>query len=201
MSLDRDYESSLLARARSGTLSEVDIASVVDALTTRAAEVDVYTLLMVVELSERIELASLVASFVEYPRDSQVSALAVQILLPEWELYDQYAHLLPALIAGRGWDDYNDVRDSALSAAGEAIRRSPTKHHRLMAELIGTVTDLRLDDLTRQQAYFALLRALGRDWAVMPTAARAHPLDELIEEAVLDEARHFERSHRPKPRR
>jgi hypothetical protein len=96
---------------------------------------------------------------------------------------DRYQVQIEEFVAGVDWDSDGDVRQVALSAAGELLRSQPRMHLLRLLQLVFESPDER--PLIRQGAYFALARAAGRSWDELPSASRRMDLEKDVDRAVL----------------
>jgi hypothetical protein len=116
-----------------------------------------------------------------------MSRLALQILGNFWDDAERYMTQIEQFLKGVSWDEDEHVRQMAISVAGEYLR----SHLRpdLLLQLIHIFENPEEEQLTREGAYFALARAVGKDWNQLPSAARHLDLTTEIDLVVLDQAK------------
>jgi len=148
---------------------------------------DPFLLLEIVGEAGGKELAKSVEPFLDWPDDPMVAMLALEILTTYWGLSDQYRDTIIKLMKGVKWDVENDVREVAITAAGEALRQQ--RDRELLQHLIDIARDENESSSIRGQAIASLGRAEGMSWQDLPNPADAIlPTGELAR-LVLDRAR------------
>lgn len=177
----------ILKRATEGLLTAPEQEAVSQALRGKAGGQDRYTLLLALGRAMAKQHRETVESFLDYEDDPMLARLALQILCKFWSETDNYIDYVKRALDGLAWDEDEDVRQMALSAAGEYLRDH--QEAALLEKLISIVEDENDDELTRADAYISLARAMGKEWAELPKLSRLPPLEELITVAVLDAAR------------
>jgi hypothetical protein len=185
------YES-LLERAKWGKfeqdrLSEEELAMVAEELRKPAPETDPFTLLDILGHAFAFQYRELVERFLECEDDPMLARLALQILCGYWGNTDQYLEEVLRFMRGRPWDQEEDVRQIAISEAGEYLRSNTEP--RFLHELIYIFESEDEERSMREGAYFALARAVGRDWKDLPSAASHFDLVTQTDPAVIQEAK------------
>jgi len=112
----------MVKRAQAGTLTDNEVAWAADMLRQGGGGHDRWDLLEIVSNRYSDQYEELVASFLEYPPDPWASRIALQILCNRWGLADKYVETIRQFLAGIPWDNDGDVRDVAISEAGEYLR-------------------------------------------------------------------------------
>ncbi len=182
-----DKYQTLLRHAKEGTISEKEIAAAAEELQKVSPEARRYTLLYIIGRSYAKSYRKLVESYLEYPEDPELSALALQILCGFWGDTPHYLDQVLRFIYGVDWDTSNECRLMAISVVGEYLRDREEK--RFLKELIRIYEDEREDHHLREAAYLALARAMGRTYQEIPSAAHEFDLVNDIDPNVLKQAR------------
>lgn len=175
--------SELLGRAKAGRLSGPELASVVAHLQDPKGDGDPYTFLHILGRAGNSSYRSIVEPFLDRPDDPMLSRLALKILCDYWGESEGYLDTLARFIDGVAWDREGDVRLVAISTAGEYLR--DRKQASLLGKLVHIFRDEREDRASREGAYFALARAMGREWNELPSAARHFDLSTEIDSDVI----------------
>lgn len=116
-----------------------------------------------------------------------LARLALQILCGYWGKTAQYLEEVLSFMQGVAWDDEEDVRQIAILEAGEYLRSN--LEGRFLQELLRIFEDEAEEQSMREGAYFALARAMGREWVELPSAARHFDLATEIDPAVIQRAK------------
>lgn len=96
-----------------------------------------------------------------------------------------YRNTILSFIEGVPWDtDENDVRDMAISCAGEYLRGSP-KDPKMYNSLRRIVDDDEEDDSTREWALRSIARALGLSHSDLQGSGTGLPLGSKLGKTVL----------------
>jgi hypothetical protein len=148
---------------------------------------DPYVLLEIVGEAGGKELAKSVEPFLDWPGDPMVAMLALEILTTYWGLAHEYRDTIIQLMKGVPWDVDNDVREVAISGAGEALRQQ--RDVELLQNLIDIAEDIREPSAIRGQAIAGLARAEGMSWQEIPNPADAISPVGRLARAILDRAR------------
>lgn len=156
MSMYLDLED-LVERAKAEQVSSEEIEKIANAL-PGSAGTDTYRLLYVLLRMRARKYEDLIAGFISYPSDAQVAALALSNLCVQWGLAGRYRDRIIEAIDGIGWDDFGELKQSAISAAGEYL--TSTSDSLLLKKLID-IAMLYETDLSGRFAIEALARALG----------------------------------------
>jgi hypothetical protein len=185
------YEN-LLERAKSvepgkDKLSEDELGMVAEELRKPDPEADRFTLLDILGYAFALQYRDLVEQFLECEEDPWLARLALQILCGYWGQTDQYLEEVLKFMRGVPWDQEEDVRQMAISEVGEYLRSN--NEPRFLHELILIFEDDDEERSIREGAYFALARAMGRDWKNLPSAASHFDLITQTDLAVIQEAR------------
>jgi hypothetical protein len=147
---------------------------------------DPYVLLEIVGEAGGKELAKSVEPFLDWPGDPMVAMLALEILTT-WGLFRGYRDRIIELMQGVPWDVENDVRQVAITAAGEALRQQ--KDVPLLQRLIDIAEDKRESSSIRGQAIASLGRAEGKSWKEVPNPSDEIPPEGQFARVILDRAR------------
>src|SRR5262249_36734141 len=184
MKLDHDK---LLERARSGDITEVELSAVVAELEDRTSQVDPYGLLHIIGHAGDLRYRPVVESFLTRSDEPMLARLALQILCKFWNQTENYLSSVASFIEGAPWDFDNDVRQIAISCAGEYLRghREPG----LLKRLLDILDDENEPQTLREDAYLALARAVGREWSELPRASRHFDLTHDTDPLVVEKAR------------
>lgn len=158
-------------------LSEV-AATIEDSLSDnpgrKASVDDVYSLLLVLGRADARAHLRTLERFLEQ-RDPYVVSLVLEILCLQWRTTAEYVERVIHFALGVSWDEDDDVRHTALKILGEYLHEGAGKPNvaaEVLALLLSTFSDSTLDRWTRQQAYFALCRAGGKDWSELPSECK-----------------------------
>jgi hypothetical protein len=148
---------------------------VAHALRVQEAGRDPYTLIHILGRSGACRYRALVEQFLEFSTDPMVARIALQVLCSHWNLVADYEEAILRFARGVEWDIDEEVRQAAISAAGELLRNAPAEE--LKHLLAAIFMNHQESQPSRQAAYFALARAHGRSWADLPPADRTLDLD------------------------
>lgn len=161
-----EYLRQLTARAKDGTIPQQEVKEIARTISEGRAGRDLYRLLYAVARAGGPAYESLVASYLIYPEDPEVSALAVQVLTGHWRVGAKYSKTILELLGSADWDLSDDAFMAALSGAGEIL------HDGFDAELLHALLKLAEegrgeygDDLMQRLAVEAIARALGASHA------------------------------------
>lgn len=176
----------LLDRAKWGKLSEQEIADVADELQKSNPGADRYTLLHILGRAGAVSYQNLVECFLECQEDPMLARLALQTLCRYWNETDRYIEQVLQFVRGVEWDEGEYVRQMAVSIAGDYLRSHDEP--RLLNELLRIFEREDEDRIIREDAYFALARAAGRDRRELPSAARHFDLHTDIDPSVVKQA-------------
>jgi hypothetical protein len=122
-----------------------------------------YKLLYVLSRSRAVRHEQVVASFLDYANDPMVVRLALQTLCTFWGETARYLNDVCRFAAGVEWDYFGDVRQVALSAAGEYLRIQ--QNCELFRIVYDACINSSIGDVEERVALEALARALGRPLA------------------------------------
>jgi hypothetical protein len=112
----------LVEKAKSGTITDEEVAWAAEMLRRAGDGDDRYGLLYVIGRGFGTQYEPLVASFLESPNDNMLSRLALQILCGYWDMSAKYVEEIRRFLAGVPWDDDGMDRQVAISQAGEHLR-------------------------------------------------------------------------------
>ncbi|MCB1118043.1 MAG: hypothetical protein KDK50_05650 [Chlamydiia bacterium] len=107
------------------------------------------------------EYEPLVQKFINWPQDSMLSGLAIEILCCRWGLTAKYLDQIKTFIQGVEWDEDGDARFSALRCSGYYLSSFEDKD--LLNAVYEVFCDQSANSLDRETAYIALARAIGKD--------------------------------------
>ncbi|MFF1446247.1 hypothetical protein [Streptomyces sp. NPDC058295] len=157
-----EYVRQLIARAKDGSIPQREVKEIAQAMSEGRAGRDLYRPLYAVARAGGPAYEPLVASYLIYPEDPEVSALAVQVLTGHWRVGAAYREQILELLGSPEWDGSDDAFMAAVSGAGEIL------HDGFDAELLRVLLQLAEegrgeynDDLMQGFAVEALARALG----------------------------------------
>lgn len=162
---------------------------------------DLYGYLVVLNRAKLVQHHRIIERFLD-AKDALTVSFVLETLCLDWNLSDEYLERAVSFSLGAPWDSEGDAREQALKILGEHLRAKglaeaialgevSQSQQRVLALLISTLEDIDNDNWVRQAAYFALCRAMGREWEELPPEcsllhfeAADTELDiELIEEA------------------
>ncbi len=178
----------LLSRAKRGLLSPGEVQSTTEELRRTPADSQrAYQALHILGLMGATEHRALVESYLESPRDPMLARIALVVLCNHWGLAEDYRDALEAFVRGVAWDEEDDVRLVAISAAGELSRE--TGDLGLIGVLLSVATDGQQRVLLREAATSALARATGVQWEEIPSPASLLDPESSWSESVHGRAR------------
>jgi hypothetical protein len=184
-SLDPDL---LLHRLKAGgSVAPGDLDAVRAELTAPSTRFSRYTLLHIVGRGCGPERSDLVETFLTRQVDPPLVGLALRILCDWWSLADRYVDRMAEIAAGMDWDEDDEARLVGISLLGEYLRGHEDRH--LLDLLLHTANREADSDVVRGAAVAALARALGREYAEMPSAARIEPVNSPWSRMIREEAR------------
>ena len=158
----------LLDKAKDGRLSGHELDQVVAAIKDPDVAGDRYTLLHIIGRAMDPSCEDLVAGYLDCPEDPMLARLALQILSSYWGKTSQYMDYVRRFLRGVDWDTDGDVRQIAISIAGEFLRK--TWDEELFRDLLDIATNETNFPEMRRFAIEALARAMGDDWNEIPPA-------------------------------
>lgn len=147
---------------------------------------DPYVLLEIVGVAGGPDLVMLVEPFLDSRQDPMLARLSLEILCNYWGLRQSYRHRLVTFLMGAPWDEEGDVRQVAISEAGEYLRRDADRE--ILQALLGIATSPTEDKLTREIAIQALGRAIGMSHQRLPFGGDV-PADSDLAQGILRRAR------------
>ncbi|MFF3940382.1 hypothetical protein [Streptomyces phaeofaciens] len=161
-----EYVRQLVARAKDGTISQREVKEIAKAMSEGQAGRNLYRPLYAVARAGGPSYESLVADYVIYPEDPEVSALAVHVLARQWGVGAKYRKQILELMGSPEWDLDDDAFMAAVMGAGDIL------HDGFDAELLHALLKLAEegrgkynDDLMQRIAIEAIARALGASLA------------------------------------
>lgn len=167
----------LLEQAKWGKITPIEIDYVAQQISENSDAL--YTLIHILGRAEAIKYRSKIEPFLDYPENPLISQIALKSLCTYWGLTEEYLEELKMFINGVEWDDFDDVRISAIGIAGEYLRLSldPDLLHTLinLFENLKTNTLINNADntqLVRSCAYYAIARAMGKDYDQIPNTKK-----------------------------
>lgn len=149
----------LVTRAKEGRVASAEVAEVVKILTARRGGADTYDLLYVIGRSGVVSEEALVAGFLEYREDPMVARLALQTLCTFWGQTQRYLGEVERFLDGVEWDVMGDVREVAISAAGDHLGEH--RHCGLLTRLLALADPASASAVERRIAVEALAHAVG----------------------------------------
>lgn len=177
----------LLQRAKWGAgLTREELNHVASQLTSQSPKANRYTLLHILGAGGDEQYRQLIESFLNYKDDTMLAKLALQILCGFWGDTDRYRDYVLKFLKGVEWDDDDDCRLIAISAAGEYLRK--TADPDLLRELLRIFYDEEDWPSVREGAYSALARAVGMEWGDLPSAANKMDFYKDVDSTVLEKA-------------
>lgn len=177
----------LVKRATQGALTQEELAEIATILEQSAPEMDLYPLLLAIGRSNAVRYRKLVETFLHCESEPMLASLALQILCDFWGDTERYIENIKQYVRGVPWDEEQDVRQIAVSTAGEYLRQHDDRE--LLEQLLTVFENTEEEQLIRENAYCALARAAGKDWSELPSATRGFNLKKDIDPTVLTEIR------------
>jgi hypothetical protein len=165
--LDETRAGELVRKAKAGTLTLLEAEQVIASLKLGHGGVDTYHLLYIVGRSFQAHEEELVASYLECSEDPMLARLALQILCDQWNKTEKYLNEVRRFAAGVVWDSQDDVRQVAISIAGEYLRAHDEAQ---LFELLLSISEGPADEYSALPGFAveALARALGDEWEGIP---------------------------------
>ena len=148
----------LVDRAKQGLVRRQELAEVAASLRATEDEEQAYGLLYVLGRSSATEYEELVAGFLR-SGDAELTKLALQTLCTFWGLTESYVDDVRTFLDGVEWDPLGDVRQIAISAAGDYLRTHTDTG--MFARLLELAYPDNTDEVERRIALEALATALG----------------------------------------
>ncbi|MEV0696218.1 hypothetical protein [Streptomyces sp. NPDC050388] len=115
------YLRQLIARAQGGTIPPQEVQQIAQAVTKYRAGRDLYQRLYAVARAGGPAYEPLIATYLIYPEDPEVSGLAVQVLTGHWRVGAKYSKQILELLGSPEWDLSDDAFIAAVSGAGETL--------------------------------------------------------------------------------
>lgn len=185
--MNLDY---LLDKAKWSKLSDKELNDVVLRIKNHQNEDadSLYTLLHILGKAGAIQHRVLLEQFLNYPKDPMISKIALQSLCDYWGLYRYYLEQIKAFIRGVEWDDGEQVKIIALSAAGTYIQESGDKS--FLKVLLDVYDNEKEDDLNRSFAYEVITRTMGVKSKDLPSVRELATLSpDFINQEIIERAR------------
>ncbi len=163
----------LLEEEKSRKISQDELKHVAQQLNENSESK--YTLIHILGRAKAIHYRNLIEPFLNYPDDPLVSKIALQCLCTYWDLTNEYIEELKMFINGVDWDDFDDVRLTAISISGEYLRS--TSNVELLHTLVDVFENLENStqiksaenpELVRSCVYYAIARAMGKNYDEIP---------------------------------
>jgi|GEM_PF-2155607 len=160
----------LLQEAKWGKLTKEEISYVANrvAESRDTEDAELYLLLAILGEAEAREYKDLVEFFLHYPSNPDISDEAFVVLTGHWDLSGEYLNEMKQFLKGVEWDTWEDIRMSAIKAAGRYLTGYEEKE--LLETLIRLVEDEKEDEMIRKSAYTALADAMRRDMYTVLTS-------------------------------
>ncbi len=153
----------LFSDAQAGNLTkeEIDyVANKIRVLRNRK-DPDLYLWLVALGEAGAIDHRKLIESFLYAASDPEVAEAAFVILTRDWGFTKDYIHELKFFLKGIDWDKQGNIRKSAIFAAESYLTQDEDQD--LCDTLIKIIEDPNEKDSLREQAYFALPKAMRGD--------------------------------------
>lgn len=186
--METDFDK-LLEKAKDGKISKQEVDWVAQQIHEKYNDDSLYTLIYILGKAEAKQYKSLVEKFLYYPSDPMISKIALQTLCNFWDFTEEYLDDVKSFVRGVDWDEDEDVRMIAISAAGQFLKTSFDKE--LLQLLINvfennhqdeSIKDSK-DNLIQGCAYEAILRAMGKNYNEIP---RFLTIEKLLKTGQLD---------------
>ncbi|MGH7426414.1 MAG: HEAT repeat domain-containing protein [Candidatus Methylomirabilales bacterium] len=132
-------------------------------------------------------MVPIVEGYLDWREDPYVAAMALQVLCDSWGLYDEYRHVLIRFMRRVPWDEDEEVRNMAISCAGESLRER--RDPELALVLMDMAQDESEEELTRSWAMRALARGAGFSYNEMPGVRAGLRPDSDLGRMILERAR------------
>jgi hypothetical protein len=180
---DQDRWAKLLDTATGGQLSEPELGQAIAALKDPSFAGDRYTLIYIIGRALATSQEELVAIYLNCPEDPMLARIALQTLCSFWGKTPRYLAYVRRFMCGVDWDTEDDVRQIAISIAGEYVRK--TWDDGLFQELLDIATNEDSFPWIRQFAIQALARTMGDEWPDIPRVSMQNdPNDEWHRETL-----------------
>jgi hypothetical protein len=139
---------------------------------------DLYAYLVVINKANLVQHHRVLERFLD-AKDALTVSFVLETLCLDWNLSAEYLERAVSFSIGAPWDSEGDAREQALKILGEHLRSQSLcekvkkgaiseSQERVLALLLATVEDCDNDNWVRQAAYFAICRAMGREWSELP---------------------------------
>lgn len=156
----------LIARAKDGTIPPQEVKQIAQAVTECRADRELYQRLYTVVRVGGPAYEPLIATYLIYPEDPEVSALAVQVLTAHWRVGAKYRKQILELLGSPQWNTNNDAFMAAVSGVGAILRDGfDVELLRALLKLAEEGRGEYNDDLMQGLAVEAIARALGASHA------------------------------------
>ncbi|MFE7331969.1 hypothetical protein ACFU8W_45255 [Streptomyces sp. NPDC057565] len=160
------YVRQLIERAKDGTIPPQEVKQIAQAVTECRAGRELYQRLYAVARAGGPAYEPLIAMYLIYPEDPEVSAPAVQVLTAHWRVGAKYSKQILELLGSPEWDTSDDAFMAAVSGAGAILRDGfDAEFLRALLKLAEEGRGEYNDDLMQGLAVEAIARALGASYA------------------------------------
>lgn len=157
----------LLAKAKDGTLAPEELQHAVRMVEVRdASDGDLYTALHIVGIAGNSSMVDFVIPYLDAAHDPMLARLALQVLCRYWGLAERFIDRIRDFMLGVEWDEANDVRQVAISLAGQYLRDGNVAGE--LTEILVQIASDPTDDILREDATRALAMAMGDDLNSIP---------------------------------
>lgn len=133
---------------------------------------EAYTSILCIKHAGKVELSSILEKFLDY-RDPLTAELALETLCLAFTKTKNYLERVFQFAVGVSWDEFFDLRVSAIKILGEYCHESIIKNEAPSIDclefLLNTFEDEAQDLKVRKFAYYALLRVLDYSWEEIPS--------------------------------
>jgi len=175
----------LVRRAYWESITDAELAEVAR-LVASGGHRDLYTALRILGRAGSAKYRKIIEPYLKDVGDTQLSALAVQVL-DWWDLAGDYRKELLSFLRGVEWDDEGYVKLQAISSVGEYLRQNPD--HELLRIIYDIFSDESERPLVRSAAYIALCRSEKMEWKDMMPLPRVVDSSTEINREVVDRVR------------
>lgn len=147
---------------------------------------DVYSAIIVLGKAQAFRFRQVLERLLD-SRDALTVSKTLEVLTEEWKEIDEYLERVVQFALGCPWDKEHEVRQTALRILGDYLgqtqdrqksrkrvgrKKNGALRRELVRLLLKNFEDPRKDPLTRQVAYVALCRSLGKDPTELPSEQR-----------------------------
>jgi hypothetical protein len=186
-----DELSSLLEKAVEGLVTPKEVAEAAENLAASTSPREQRILLRVLGESGALDFRDSVEALL-HTDNAVVASAALQVLCEDWNLTSEYLDFIRPLIATeagsrhrREDEDQANLRTTAIQAAGEYLRQE--RDSDLLSVLLHVFENDTEDVFVREEAYSALVRAVGLDWP--PTTSLGFRFETDVDRTVIERVR------------